>query len=65
MRRTVTIFVVWLLLIFSGNPLSGAERDPLPSWNDGASKIYSRFVDRVTREGGPDYVKPGGAHRDL
>src|SRR4029450_10837961 len=59
MRRTVTIFVVWLLLIFSGNPLSGAERDQLPAWNDGASKkSIVDFVDRVTREGGPDYVKP-------
>jgi phosphoglycolate phosphatase-like HAD superfamily hydrolase len=59
MRRTVTIFVVWLLLIFSFNPLSGAERDTLPSWNDGASKkSIVDFVDRVTREGGPDFVKP-------
>jgi hypothetical protein len=59
MRRTVTIFVVWLLLIFSGNPLSGAERAPLRSWNEGASKkSIVEFVERVTREGGPDYVKP-------
>ena len=43
----------------AGSPLSGAERDPLPSWNDGASKkSIVDFVDRVTREGGPDYVKP-------
>jgi phosphoglycolate phosphatase-like HAD superfamily hydrolase len=59
MRRTVKILVVWLLLILSGSPLNGAERDPLPSWNDSASKkSIVDFVERVTREGGPDYVKP-------
>ncbi len=59
MRRTVKILVVWLLLILSGSPLSGAERDPLPSWNDGASKkSIVDFVERVTREGESDYVKP-------
>jgi hypothetical protein len=51
---------VWLLLfLVVGNPLSGAERDPLPSWNEGTSKkSISDFRARVTREGGPDYVKP-------
>jgi len=33
--------------------------DPLPSWNDGASKqAVLDFVARVTRDGGPDYVAP-------
>jgi phosphoglycolate phosphatase-like HAD superfamily hydrolase len=33
--------------------------DPLPSWNDGAAKqAIVDFVDRVTREGGPDFVAP-------
>ncbi len=33
--------------------------DPLPSWNDGATKTaIVDFVTRVTTEGGPDYVKP-------
>ena len=59
MRRTVGFFVIWLLLIFIGNPLSGAEPDPLPSWNEGVSKkSIVDFVERVTREGGPDYVRP-------
>ena len=59
MRRTVKILVVWLLLILSGNLLGGAERDPLPSWNDAASKkSIVDFVERVTREGEPDYVAP-------
>lgn len=32
---------------------------PLPSWNDGAAKAaILDFVARVTKEGGPDYVRP-------
>ena len=31
----------------------------LPSWNDGAAKsAILDFVARVTKEGGPDYVRP-------
>jgi phosphoglycolate phosphatase-like HAD superfamily hydrolase len=34
-----------------------AQSDPLPSWNDGATKkSITDFVARVTREGGPDFV---------
>jgi phosphoglycolate phosphatase-like HAD superfamily hydrolase len=62
MQRAVKIFVVRFSIILIGLsacPLSGAERDPLPSWNDGASKkAIVEFVERVTREGGPDFVKP-------
>jgi phosphoglycolate phosphatase-like HAD superfamily hydrolase len=36
-----------------------AQLDPLPSWNDGAGKnSIIDFVTRVTRYGGPDFVKP-------
>lgn len=36
-----------------------AQSDPLPSWNDGKNKqAILDFVGRVTREGGPDFVKP-------
>jgi hypothetical protein len=36
---------------------ASAPADPLPSWNDGASKkAIVDFVARVTREGGPDFV---------
>jgi phosphoglycolate phosphatase-like HAD superfamily hydrolase len=36
-----------------------APSDALPSWNDGpAKKAVLDFVARVTKEGGPDYVKP-------
>lgn len=36
-----------------------AQTEPLPSWNDGASKSkIIEFVTAVTTEGGPDYVAP-------
>jgi hypothetical protein len=63
MRRRVMTVAVWLLLVLIvGNPLGAAEpakSEALSSWNDGASKkSIVDFVTRVTREGGPDYVKP-------
>jgi hypothetical protein len=34
-----------------------AQSDPLPSWNDtAAKKNIESFVDRVTKDGGPDFV---------
>ncbi|MGO4836993.1 haloacid dehalogenase-like hydrolase, partial [Rhizobiaceae sp. 2RAB30] len=34
-----------------------AQSDPLPSWNDGAAKsAITAFVQKVTTEGGPDFV---------
>ena len=34
-----------------------AQEDPLPSWNDGASKrAIVDFVSKVTKEGGADYL---------
>src|SRR5262245_51143745 len=33
--------------------------DPLPSWNDGmARRAIVAFVERVTKEGSPDFVPP-------
>src|SRR6266404_5670122 len=40
---------------------SGSVRadDPLPSWNDTApKKTIIAFVEKVTKEGSPDFVKP-------
>ena len=35
----------------------GRADDPLPSWNDGpAKRAIVAFVERVTKEGGPDFV---------
>ena len=34
-------------------------QDPLPSWNDTApKKAIFAFVEKVTKEGSPDFVKP-------
>ena len=39
-------------------PATAASRDPLPSWNEGPTKqAIEDFVDRVTRERGPDFVR--------
>jgi phosphoglycolate phosphatase-like HAD superfamily hydrolase len=38
---------------------SAAQGDPLPSWNDGpARQAIVGFVERVTKQGGPDFVPP-------
>jgi phosphoglycolate phosphatase-like HAD superfamily hydrolase len=63
MFRIEKIVVVLLVLIgLNSSPAIAAEQaksDSLPSWNEGASKkSIVDFVARVTREGGPDYVKP-------
>lgn len=43
---------------FSAN-LAIAAEDPLPSWNDGASKTaILNFVAKVTKKGTPDFVPP-------
>ena len=39
--------------------LARAQSDPLPSWNEGATKqSIINFVARVTTQGGPDFVPP-------
>jgi phosphoglycolate phosphatase-like HAD superfamily hydrolase len=52
--RILALFAVaWLAV---GSPLAAAQ-DPLPSWNDGASKrAIVAFVARVTKAGTPDFV---------
>ena len=60
------VFVVWTAACGGGAQppaaqpqasATAAPSDPLPSWNDGASKrSIVDFVNRVTREGGPDWV---------
>lgn len=55
-----TLVAALLLAGLSGWSLSAlAQSDPLPSWNDGKSKqAIIDFVAKVTRDGGPDFVKP-------
>jgi phosphoserine phosphatase len=56
--RILLLVLVWLLLGPAWVPAYAAD-DPLPSWNDGATKqSIIDFVTRVTLEGGPDYVAP-------
>jgi hypothetical protein len=47
-------------LLGPASPVSlQAQTDPLPSWNEGASKqAIMTFVARVTRQDGPDFVPP-------
>ena len=45
-------------LLGSGASLQG-QGDPLPSWNDTApKKAIIAFVEKVTKEGSPDFVAP-------
>src|SRR5207253_9202394 len=46
------------VLLGSGASLQG-QGDPLPSWNDTApKKAIVAFVEKVTKEGSPDFVPP-------
>jgi phosphoglycolate phosphatase-like HAD superfamily hydrolase len=57
-RRIVLLGLV--CLIGWASPIAArAADDPLPSWNDGATKqSIIDFVTKVTKEGGSDYVEP-------
>ena len=53
MKRSITKFLV-VLLLFTNVALAA---DPLPSWNDtAAKKAIVTFVEKVTKEGSPDFV---------
>src|SRR5262245_55510359 len=60
MRRALaSSFVAVDTAVLSIAPAAPAQ-DPLPSWNDGASKkAIVEFVARVTKAGGPDFVREG------
>jgi len=56
-RFLLSAVVVMPALLRTNSAL--AQSDPLPSWNDGASKSsITNFVARVTAQGGPDFVPP-------
>jgi phosphoglycolate phosphatase-like HAD superfamily hydrolase len=59
-RRNVLAGAAAMLVGLSAATVGAfAQTDPLPSWNDGKAKsAILDFVAKVTREGGPDYVKP-------
>ncbi|MDW8262578.1 MAG: HAD family hydrolase [Phycisphaerales bacterium] len=61
MSTCCTSFVLrgLLPLLFAFGSAVASAADPLPSWNDTAPKqAILRFVERVTRDGSPDFVPP-------
>ncbi|MGC1275740.1 MAG: haloacid dehalogenase-like hydrolase, partial [Planctomycetaceae bacterium] len=53
LRAVLSTAFVAVASVASAQP----DRAPLPSWNDGdAKRAIVTFVERVTKEGGPDYV---------
>jgi phosphoserine phosphatase len=57
-RRTILIGLV-VFLVAPALPSAAQEADPLPSWNDGATKTaILDFIAATTTEGGPDFVEP-------
>jgi len=59
--RIHTLWVAALtgLALFNANTARAA--DPLPSWNDGATKrSITTFVEKTTKPGSPDFVPPAG-----
>lgn len=59
-RILLSSFAVLPVLIGPLRPqVAFAQTDPLPSWNEGATKAsITDFVRRVTTQGGPDFVAP-------
>jgi hypothetical protein len=54
--KDVLVRLLFPLLLLASSAFAA---DPLPSWNDTAAKqAILTFVERVTREGSPDYVPP-------
>src|SRR5215510_5199076 len=55
--RAITGFVLGLITLAIATAQAMAQTDPLPSWNDGATKkSITDFVARVTTQGGADFV---------
>lgn len=58
-RSFVSIIAAGVLAALPLAAAAQAQTDPLPSWNDSATKAaIVDFVAAVTTEGGPDYVAP-------
>jgi phosphoglycolate phosphatase-like HAD superfamily hydrolase len=59
LNRRTAIAALLVVGFCACNAAAFAQADPLPSWNEGKTKsAILDFVGKVTREGGPDYVKP-------
>jgi phosphoglycolate phosphatase-like HAD superfamily hydrolase len=58
-RGRQTSIAIALLSALAFTIASAHAQDPLPSWNDGsAKKSIIDFVEKVTKEGSPDFVAP-------
>src|SRR5262245_47632302 len=58
-RRSLVMSCWAIALFVAVAPTRGQSSDPLPSWNDGPTKpAIISFVDKVTKEGGHDFVPP-------
>jgi hypothetical protein len=58
-RRAMLAFAALPMLLPVSTLAQTAVTDPLPSWNDTATKkAIATFVERVTKEGSPDFVPP-------
>jgi len=58
-RKVICLLVVLCAVWCRGAAAQQPAVDPLPSWQDGAAKTaITGFVEHVTRDGSPDYVKP-------
>ena len=58
LRTLLYSYLSFSVAILTVRPAT-AQSDPLPSWNDTAAKHnIESFVDRVTKEGGKDFVPP-------
>src|SRR5205823_3858872 len=56
-RRQNLLASVLVCALALATTVARATADPLPSWNDGATKkSITDFVDKVTKEGSPDFV---------
>jgi hypothetical protein len=57
--RFLITLLAWLAVAWLPALSAAAQKDALPSWNDGPTKqAIMDFVARVANEGGPDFVKP-------
>src|SRR5947199_7903315 len=58
-RRQNLIAAALVSALALATTVARATADPLPSWNDGATKkSITDFVAKVTKEGSPDFVPP-------
>jgi phosphoserine phosphatase len=58
-HRSQSLIAALIVSIGAWLTAGAIGQDPLPSWNDTAAKrAIAGFVDRVVKNGGPDYVAP-------